>query len=44
MEDKNIDAFEQAFQMLNERQKEAVVNFDGPMMVIAGPGTEKLNF
>lgn len=34
-------AFDKAFNQLNERQKEAVTNFDGPMMVIAGPGTGK---
>ena len=34
-------AFEKAFNQLNEKQKEAVTNFEGPMMVIAGPGTGK---
>lgn len=33
--------FEQAYGRLNTRQKEAVDNIDGPVMVIAGPGTGK---
>ena len=36
-----MDSFDKAFEMLNERQKQAVINFEGPMMVIAGPGTGK---
>lgn len=33
--------FEERYQKLNERQKEAVEAIDGPLMVIAGPGTGK---
>ncbi len=33
--------FEQAYLKLNAKQKEAVDNIDGPVMVIAGPGTGK---
>lgn len=33
--------FEEAYLKLNEKQKEAVDNIDGPVMVIAGPGTGK---
>ena len=35
------DEFDKAFETLNEQQKKAVVNFEGPLMVIAGPGTGK---
>lgn len=35
------EAFEVAFKKLNEQQKEAVQKIDGPLMVIAGPGTGK---
>jgi len=42
MTDNSIDiAFEKAFEMLNDAQKSAVIDFEGPMMVIAGPGTGK---
>ncbi len=34
-------AFDIAFNQLNEKQKQAVTDFEGPMMVIAGPGTGK---
>ncbi|MDA9774547.1 ATP-dependent helicase, partial [Saprospiraceae bacterium] len=40
MEDNN-QAFDNAFDMLNDSQRKAVVNFEGPLMVIAGPGTGK---
>lgn len=33
--------FDQRYKMLNQRQKEAVETIDGPLMVIAGPGTGK---
>lgn len=33
--------FEEAYSRLNAKQKEAVDNIDGPVMVIAGPGTGK---
>ncbi len=35
------EVFEQAYQALNSRQREAVDTIDGPVMVIAGPGTGK---
>lgn len=34
-------SFTDAFNQLNEKQKEAVTNIDGPVMVLAGPGTGK---
>ena len=34
-------AFDEAYGMLNEKQKEAVDTIDGPVMVVAGPGTGK---
>ncbi len=37
---KNI-AFEDAYKNLNKAQKEAVDTIDGPVMVVAGPGTGK---
>lgn len=36
-----MSAFEVAYQELNSRQKEAVDTLDGPLLVIAGPGTGK---
>ena len=33
--------FEEAYKELNPRQKEAVDAIEGPVMVIAGPGTGK---
>lgn len=33
--------FEQAYKNLNTAQKEAVDALDGPVMVVAGPGTGK---
>ena len=33
--------FEKAYQQLNEQQKAAVDHIDGPLLVIAGPGTGK---
>lgn len=33
--------FEQAYEKLNSAQKEAVDSIDGPVMVVAGPGTGK---
>ena len=35
------DAFLEAYEKLNDAQKEAVDAIDGPVMVIAGPGTGK---
>jgi DNA helicase-2/ATP-dependent DNA helicase PcrA len=36
-----MDAFAEAYSRLNKDQKEAVDTIDGPVMVIAGPGTGK---
>lgn len=36
-----VMSFEKRYQKLNARQKEAVDSIDGPLMVIAGPGTGK---
>ncbi len=41
MDSTNKGEFEIALNQLNEKQKQAVTDFDGPMMVIAGPGTGK---
>jgi len=37
----NGEAFEQVFSALNKAQKAAVEQIDGPLLVIAGPGTGK---
>lgn len=37
----NITIFDRLYKNLNERQKEAVDAIEGPVMVIAGPGTGK---
>lgn len=36
-----MEAYEEAFKGLNEAQKKAVTTIDGPVLVIAGPGTGK---
>lgn len=38
---KLTSAFKKAYQSLNPSQRQAVDNFEGPMMVVAGPGTGK---
>ncbi|MDE2031340.1 MAG: ATP-dependent helicase [Patescibacteria group bacterium] len=37
----NTTAFDEAYNKLNKAQKEAVDTIDGPVMVVAGPGTGK---
>lgn len=37
----SAEAFEQEYKKLNKAQKEAVDSIDGPVMVVAGPGTGK---
>ena len=36
-----MSAYEEAFKALNPAQKQAVETIDGPVLVIAGPGTGK---
>ena len=36
-----MNPFEEAYKKLNNAQKEAVESLEGPVMVIAGPGTGK---
>ena len=38
---KTTEAFDRLYAQLNPRQREAVDAIDGPVMVIAGPGTGK---
>lgn len=38
---KSTAAFKEAYQQLNEEQRAAVDTLDGPVMVVAGPGTGK---
>lgn len=37
----SLSKFQEVFDALNERQKEAVQHIEGPVLVIAGPGTGK---
>lgn len=41
MQSVQVDGFQQAYQQLNEAQRQAVDTIDGPVMVLAGPGTGK---
>ncbi len=36
-----MDAYKQAYRSLNQTQKLAVDNIDGPLLIVAGPGTGK---
>jgi hypothetical protein len=35
------DTYDEVYKNLNKEQKEAVESIDGPVMVVAGPGTGK---
>lgn len=39
-----LKAYNVIYSALNEQQKKAVDTIDGPVMVIAGPGTGKLKY
>src|SRR5215217_5439000 len=41
LRDKLVQQFQSAYDRLNELQKKAVDQIEGPVMVIAGPGTGK---
>lgn len=41
IQEKLLQNFKKVYNNLNEKQKEAVDAIDGPVMVIAGPGTGK---
>ncbi|MDP2942196.1 MAG: UvrD-helicase domain-containing protein, partial [Candidatus Omnitrophota bacterium] len=36
-----MDSFSKYYDKLNSKQKEAVDHIDGPLLVLAGPGTGK---
>ncbi|MGD0284410.1 MAG: ATP-dependent helicase, partial [Candidatus Saccharimonadales bacterium] len=36
-----VDAYKKAYRSLNRAQKQAVDNIDGPLLIVAGPGTGK---